>query len=137
MKSPFILFLLLTSSLSLLADSYHTLSGARDTLTIAKDETVFIVNATDDLIASVEQPSKPCLQVQFAHKEHYSPVRQITNRSSRPQIINVSTQAPFILAGPAKITLRTTGILTLKRETTVKTRRFTSSSQGVRRMASR
>lgn len=137
MKSPFILFSLLLSSLSLLGNTYTTLSGLHDTISVPAEEAVLIVNATEDLVASIEKPSKSRLQVQFAQKHQFSPVVHHTKRSGKPQIINVSHKEPFVVAGPAKITLRTTGLLTMKREGGAPTRRFTSSSSGVRRFASR
>ena len=120
------------------AQSYCSLNGYLETIQVPAGQTFFVVGASSNVVLEIKSPGKTQGQ-QFRFR---SEDRRSSYRLSGQNFSNVlptpSTHNPFPISGPAKLTLRTSGILTvLMPEQRRKSFRSSTSSQGtVRRFAS-
>ncbi|MGJ8725503.1 MAG: hypothetical protein ACSHYB_13170 [Roseibacillus sp.] len=118
-------------------DTYRTLNGYQDSVQIPAGQTAFVVSATSRVVLGVESSGKRELQYRFADAQKscrcessYSTYR---NRSQN-LFPTPSVNSPVPIAGPAKLVLRSSGMLTISMPQTVR-RASTSSSTSVRRFA--
>ena len=120
-------------------NSYRTLNGYKDAIEIKKGETAFIVTATARVVLGVQNPGKREFQYRFAEPEsrsfyqsgYQSGSSSYRNRNLLPA---PSVNSPVPIVGPAKLILRTSGMLTLMIPQEAR-RPATTSSRSVRRFA--
>ncbi|MEM9079819.1 MAG: hypothetical protein AAGC74_03905 [Verrucomicrobiota bacterium] len=124
-------------TLGLQADQHYTLTGYCDAVVIPAGQTAHIVSASNDLVLQIEKTGRRPVQFQFEQSNNCGTWGNIqTSSHSRPTLPAPSSHSPVPIAGPAKLSLRTTGILTLKViQPEVRRRTTTSSSYGPRRYA--
>lgn len=119
-----------------LGDTYHTLNGYRATIQIPAGQTAFVVSATSEVVLGVGSSGKQEQQFRFAsayntsdRRSNYSTYR---NRNLFP---TPSVNSPVPIAGPAKLVLRTSGMITLTMTEQQRRRSTTTSGRTVRRFA--
>ncbi len=118
-------------------DNYRTLNGYRDSVTIPAGQTALVVSVTSQVVLGVESSGKRELQYRFAEPQGSCQCQSTyTNYQNRRWNLlpNPSFQNPVPIAGPAKLVLRTSGLITLSIPEQ-RRRVSTSSTQAVRRFA--
>ena len=135
-----ILSVLFTSLLTIGAyaqsESYRTLSKVRDSITIPAGQTAFIVSSTSQVRLGVAHDCKREVQYSFEDSSVKSQF-QITQRTYRNRLTlpQPSLQSPVPIAGPAVLTLRTSGIVTVSFPEKRRHASTSSNSNPVRRLA--
>lgn len=105
--------LIALSSLSQ-GEEYQTLAGYNESITISAGQTVSVVSATSDLVLGVKRPSKSAQQFRFANQLQGGLQAGNVSRPIRRNVFPVpSVSNPILIAGPVKLTLRTSGLLTV------------------------
>ncbi|GHC43345.1 hypothetical protein [Roseibacillus persicicus] len=116
-------------------DTYRTLTGYLDTIQVPSGQTAFVVSATSQVVLGVERSGEYPVQFRFAEPRHnchcQSSYSSYRNRNLLPA---PSMNNPVPIAGPAKLVLRTSGMITLsipdQRRSSI-----TTSGPAVRRFA--
>ena len=93
------------------ADGWKTLAGFNDSLILKEGETAFIVTVSDRL--TVQYTKRNQRPVQFELTSERNPYYSQTSSYGR-RVVAPTTANPFPLVGPAKITLKTSGVATMK-----------------------
>lgn len=111
MKTAFTLLAVVSCALSTsaLADGWKTLAGYNDTVTLNAGETAFIVTVSDNLTVQYTKRNKRPVQFQLgADYRLYG--QSVVNRQ---RIVPTSVR-PFPLTGPCTITVKTSGVVSMK-----------------------
>ncbi len=117
-------------------DSYRTLNGYQDSITIPAGQTALIVSATSEVVVGVTNPGRREFQYRFAlGSNDFHTTRNITTRRNINLLPTPSFQNPVPIAGPAKLILRTSGLITLSLPEKRHRTSTTSSHNAVRRFA--
>lgn len=119
--------------------SYQTLTGYLDTLTIPAGQTALVVSVSSDVVLEVKG-SKDNYGQQFRFRdEHRDDCQwQFSSRSQRRNLLPTpSTQNPIPIAGPIKLTLRTSGMVTIVLSEQRSRPTSITSQSSVRRFAAR
>ena len=114
-------------------DTYRTLNGYQATIQIPDGETAFVVSATTGVVIGVQSAGKRELQYRFAEGKG-SCVCQTSYSSYRNFLPTPSIHSPVPIAGPAKLVIRTSGMITISLPEATR-RATTTSSRSVRRFA--
>ena len=110
-------------------DNYKTLSGYKDSIQIPAGQTAFVVSASSRVVIGVERPGKHPLQFKFLDPQtNCLNGITLTPDRGRDFLPNPSVNHPVPIAGPAKLILRTDGLITL---TLPEVRRKTVTTSGV------
>lgn len=118
-------------------NSYVTLNGFRDSITIPAGQTALVVSASSRLVLGVTNPGKREFQYRFAESQgNQNFVSTFTSSQSRQLnfLPTPSFHNPVPIAGPATLTLRTSGLITISIPEQ-RRRSSTSSTRPVRRFA--
>lgn len=95
-------------------DTYRTLAGYKDSIEIPAGQTVLVVSATSRVVIGLERSGKYPQQFRFFEQQGncLSGVN-LSNYRSRNFLPTPSVNNPVPIAGPAKLILRTDGLVTL------------------------
>ena len=117
-------------------DTYHTLNGYRDSIQIPAGQTAFIVSATSQVVLGVQSSGKREFQYRFGTAQDNGIYQSTshTRSQSRNLLSPPSVNNPVPIAGPAKLVLRTSGLITLSMPQQ-RRRSTTTSTRSVRRFA--
>ena len=115
-------------------DTYHTLNGYKTSVDIPAGQTAFVVSASSEVVIGVQNPGKREFQYRFARPQNGFSYRLGQSRRNSNLLPTPSVHSPVPIAGPAKLILRTSGIVTLSLPEKVQ-RSSTTSSRSVRRFA--
>lgn len=117
-------------------DTYRTLAGYQDSVQIPAGQTAFLVSATSEVVLEVSRSGKRPLQFRFFDaKDSFTFIQNRSSARSRNRLPAPSVNNPVPIAGPAKLTLRTTGLITLSLPEQRTRTTSTSSRNVVRRFA--
>lgn len=114
-------------------DSYRTLVGYQDSIHVPAGQTAFVVNASSHVVLEVKKASQFPIQFRFAELKGHGHCG-FPSKIQRNVLPHPSAQSPVAIAGPAQLTLRTTGMLTLTLPEG-RRRSVSSSTSPVRRYA--
>lgn len=119
------------------AESYQSLNGYLDTIDIPKGQTALIISASSRLVLGVQPHGGRPQQFRFAEPNPGLFFEISNTRSRRNQFPTPSRDQPVYITGPAKLTLRTDGFLTVVLPTKRMDRGSSSAQPRVRRFVSR
>lgn len=114
MKTAITLLAVIACSLSLtvpaLADGWTTLAGVNDSVTLKAGETAFIVTVSENLTVQYERHNKRLVQFELGAEYERQPYKV----GSLRELVIPSTENPFPLSGPCKISVKSPGVVSMK-----------------------
>ena len=111
------------------AQSYCSLNGYLKTIEIPAGQTFLVVSASSNLVLEIKDSgSTQGQQFRFREESNYSSSRRRLGTTTANFFPTPSIQNPIPIAGPAKLTLRTSGILTLSMPEARRANRRSSTS---------
>jgi len=117
-------------------DTYQTLAGYRDEVQIPAGQTAFVVSATSQVVLEVNRAGKRPLQFRFSDANNRNNFQvNLSSHRNRNLLPAPSVNNPVPIAGPAKLILRTTGLITFSVPEQSKRTSSTSTRKTVRRFA--
>lgn len=118
------------------AESYQSLNGYLDTIEIPAGQTALIISVSSRVVLGVQSSGERAQQFRFADPDP-SLFFQISSNRSRHNLFPTPTRdKPIYIPGPAKLTLRTDGFLTLVLPEKRMNRNSSSTQPRVRRFVS-
>ena len=114
MKTAVTLLAVIACSLSLsvpaFANGWKTLAGVNDSVQLKAGETAFVVTVSENVTVQYERPRKHL--VQFELGAEYE--RRWHKVGSRRNVVIPTTENPFPLVGPCKISVKSPGVVSMK-----------------------
>lgn len=118
------------------AESYQSLNGYLDTIDIPAGQTALIISASSRVVLEINERGTSPQQFRFEEPERGFFFEISSNRSRRNMFPTPTRDHPVYIPGPAKLTLRTDGFLTIVLPESRMSKKSSSTQQRVRRFVS-